>query len=336
VAVVVLPRGEVPPEQWDAFVMADPSGWFFHTSRWIDYAQAYSPEAVDLSFAAVDYHGEVRGVQPLLWDNASREYVCGGQLTPVGLCRGEEAALRMALINTQIAVDVTGRPRTFTFRPSSAAYQAPPALPPTLRFLQWDTHVVDLRVPEDVLWRRLRRSYKSLINRWTRGGGITHSWDRLNSDRGVYVYGASAGDPDGGIGAKGRMREAQALHLQSAGRATRGQQTWDLMGQWAREGDALLAVAYDGLVAVGYAYAIRWRDWAYYASGASIVDDVQHALLWETMRALRADGHTRWFEVGWGPRPGDDEKARGVAFFKSGFGGEPWHVAAAVRDEGGV
>jgi hypothetical protein len=281
-------RGALPAEQWDAFVEAQPHGWFFHTSRWLDYGLAYSPGASDLSVAYVGADGAVESVVPLLAGPDGR-FVNGGQplCAPLG-------ALPPLLHG------MAGRP--------GQVLSVTPLTPTQL----WSTYVVDLAPDEATLWRGLRKSYKSLIHRVSEGDGC------------VSVLGAGHAE---------WIRVAQRLHLQSAGRQTRSDETWAMMGRWMDDGDALLAVAQRGLVYTGFAYAIRWKDWAYYASGASVERDVSHALLWHLTRALRADGRTRHFEVGWAAREGDDEKARGIAHFKAGFGGTLWPVMQLREEE---
>jgi hypothetical protein len=164
------------------------------------------------------------------------------------------------------------------------------------------TYVVDLWDGTEVdMWRRLRRSYKALIHR------VEREYDIWIADRNT---GAVA------------VRYAQAIHAEAAGRETRPQATWDLMGQWARDGFGLVALASTPARGwLGMAYAIRWKGWAYWASGATLEDDVQMALQWQLMKTLKCDGETRFYEVGYAAGPEDSEKDRNIAFMKAGLGG---------------
>ena len=200
------------------------------------------------------------------------------------------------------------------WRAYEALHDGPPGTRSALlAAADWDTHVVDLRPSEAELWRGVRRSYHSLIARHRAG---------------VRVYGAGQQDYPN----RYPVDAAAAIHLEAAGRVTRPIGTWDLMAGWLASGDALCALAWvgDDVLPVGYAYAVRHAGWSYYLSGAAVRRDISHALVWGLMRALRCDGRTRWFEVGWAERPGDGDKDRGIAMFKSGFGGERWRLCDAT------
>ncbi len=169
----------------------------------------------------------------------------------------------------------------------------------------WDTYVLDLTQDEATLWRGVRKSYHSLINK-----KLPH----------VSVFGAGQTV----FSSVWCIQKAHDVHVEAAGRETRSPETWDVMKQWLASGDALIAMApgANGGV-VGYAYAVRGCGWSYYFSGASTVQNVNHALVWALVKALRCDGRTKVFEVGWAARHEDTDKDRQIAFFKAGFGGVP-------------
>jgi hypothetical protein len=292
-------RKLVPADQWDAFVERHEDGWFFHSSRWIDYSLAYTPGAQDLSYALVDDRDHVllALVPAVLGPDAMPVY--GGQPLAAPIF---EADLSGCHTHVEKPCTVIARPgREVETVADSTDVQA----------VQWDTHVVDLSRSEAELWSDLRRSYHSLINKARRtyklctfGGGVEAMWP---------------------------IERARAIHVTKAGRETRPSSTWSMMGRWMRDGHGVLAMAQDDAGASGYAYAIRYKDWSYYASGASYAPNLQHALVWELIRTLRNDGRTRYFEVGWGPREGDTEKDLGIATFKAGFGGRRWTVHGLTR-----
>lgn len=170
------------------------------------------------------------------------------------------------------------------------------------------TQVLDLSQSEQELWRGLRKSYHSLIHKAER-------------EREIYVV----DDQSWNFHA---MQYAAEVHREAAGRSTRANLTWEEMSLWIRTGNGVLVRAQNARGRdVGYAYAIRYKNWAYYASGASLERDLSHALIWHTIKTLKADGRTRYFELGWQARESDTDKDRGIAHFKAGFGGEPWQIA---------
>lgn len=168
------------------------------------------------------------------------------------------------------------------------------------------TFVVDLRVQPE-LWTNLRHSYRSLIY----GAQKSHEIVVLNT-----------ASPSAAVDSA--VSSAMHVHATAAGRITRSPRTWQMQSRWLQDGRALLALACRDGCPRGFAYAIRWKGWSYYASGAALDRNVQHALIWNLILELANDGETAHFEIGHDAAPDADEKARGIAFFKSGFGGDRW------------
>lgn len=304
-SLALVPRSEVRDEAWDACVAAHPEGWWFHTSGWLAYALAYDPGCEDRSLAVVDEGGAVRGLAPLLSSPTLGGQPYPSPLLPPATEDAETGDLLLAAWAARVPVGATVVARPQPERDGGwwpdVAYR---------------TRVVDLRQPEAELWQGVRKSYRSLIRRTERHGLVSvysgPGWqDRRSAAAMVDV--------------------ARTLHLAAAGRATRGLATWGLMGTWATLGHGLIGVASRGAESVGYAYVLRYKDWAYYASGAALEPDVQHGLIWALVDALRHDGQTHHFELGREPREGDSDKERSIAFFKQGFGGLPWVVHGTVR-----
>lgn len=295
----VVPRSAVRDE-WDAFVQAHPDGWFWHRNEWIDYCLEYHPGAVDRSFAVQrDHTEEVVTVVPLVQEGAA--FLMGGHPGAEPLrCRVvSEVQVDMFVSRVARAVGVT----RWAVRgcPQPREYVAPPG--PGWQDRSWETFVVDLWRSEQELWANVRRSYHSLIRRAER-------------DKEVGVYATRAA-----------VETAHRVHTQAAGRETRSQATWDRMARWAESGNLLVALVLSEGKALGMAMAVRYKNASYYASGATLEPNLSHALVWRLATTLRYDG-LRWFEVGWGVRPGDTEKDRNIAYFKKGMGGEAWVVPA--------
>lgn len=318
----IVPREALAPGVWDAFVYEHPEGWFFHRETWVDYCLHYRPGAKDLSIALVD-GDRVLAVAPLVKEGA--HVTMGGHPGSAPLYDWREDWQRIALGDAVRMTAFNGGCQSVAFRsfPGVADYEGRPLLrlgPGGWRTHDWPTHVVRLgQRPEEHLWMGLRKSYRQLTRR---------------TERERIVPVVTCDDWPVPI--------CQRLHRAAAGRVTRSPTTWDLMARWLRGGDAMVALVSAlrdpqmPLVSppswVGYAYVLRWKGWAYYASGATIEPDVAHALQWAVIRELRARGETDGYEIGWGVRPGDSEKERGIALFKSGFGGEEVMVRAAEQE----
>ena len=173
----------------------------------------------------------------------------------------------------------------------------------------WNTRIIDLGLEERVLWRDTRKSYHSLINKATTGGSL-----RVHAERFSVVV----------------STVCRTLHERAAGRVTRSMRTWHLQREWVDNGRAVCMIAnadsrddtvplVDRLRTVGFAYAVINGSWAYYFSGATVEDNVQHALQWRLILELKARGVTT-YEIGWQGHA-EDEKGKAIEFFKRGFGG---------------
>ena len=215
----------------------------------------------------------------------------------------------------------------------------------------WQTRVVDLSQDETALWRGVRRSYHSIVNRLTREFRPWTPDDWLSDEPRRGERHVTDGEGAGYI-----VRTCELLHKADAGRQTRSDATWQLMGEWAETGHGLFVDAEDwsapplpALVAanpiivdgqpldmakplpmIGFVYFSRYGNWAYYHSAASLRRDINIALVWWAMLALKARG-VRWCELGWRGCAISDKEC-GIEFFRSGFGGidVPINVELAV------
>lgn len=293
----IVPREEVSADEWDAFVEAHGGGWFWHTTRWCHYSRLYTPGAVDDSFAIrSDYDGTLVGLVPLI--HAGTKLVHGGQITPAPIFQARAETMQaITTLALPAAVERLGAdPLPIQMRPGATPKDLPPE---HFRTDLASTYVVDLRRPEAYLWRGIRKSYKSLIHR----AEETHDLTVLRRAWAVEV--------------------ARQLHDEVAGGETRSKETWRLMGDWAETGYVVTAVAMDRLRRPrGYALVICYKGWAYYASAATLDDNLQHALQWHVMQTLKRDVGIRAYEIGYAATDHSTEKEQGIAHFKAGFGGE--------------
>lgn len=186
----------------------------------------------------------------------------------------------------------------------------------------WQTRVIDLkpqdlpsvvsgRLGYDPLWAHVRKSYHSLISKASREFNIVR-------------VGTSNADFD--------IPRAHAMHVLAAGRETRPPETWHQMTEWVRQDEAMLMMCFDRhtYAARGYALFIVHAPWAYYASDVTDVKDINHALVWCAITALRCRG-VRWLEMGWQGQATDD-KGRSIEFFRRGFGGVDMALTAELPD----
>lgn len=304
--IEVYSRAQAGDQTWNAAVDMAVGAWWWHRAEWIDYALAYAPGSVDRSFVVAMDNTVVCAVPLVVLGRRTQN---GGQpyaAAPVFLFE-QNAPVEVAERAHREATRWTDDANLVMLRPMVPAQLARvPGAPPGLRRRDFRTHVVQLGgASEDALLASLRKSYRQAVRKAEEHYDVSVSASRE------------------------AVALARALHVQAAGRETRSERTWELQAEWCEAGHGLVALARDSQhVPVGFAYAIRYRGWAYYASGAVSCDGVGHALQWALMRALNADGETAFYELGYDAGPEASEKERGIALFKSGFGGSLWTVPA--------
>lgn len=298
-----LQRRLIGDRAWDAAVDLHPDGWFWHTSRWLDYCLAYCPGATDHSFVVIE-DGDPVALVPLVKEGEA--FTMGGHPGACPLVFRDSAwPIVERLVSMTGTLLKVGR--------WAVRWQPRPIPPPTppgsqWRNISWPSFVVDLRQDEDALRAGLRKGNRQQV-RQLEGSHLL--CERADAEA-VMV--------------------AHRLHRESAGRETRPQRTWDLMAEWAMDGYLLTALGCQRHVEAdgpwrGMAMVVRYKQEAYYASGATLDRGLSVGLIWRLMLALKAGG-TEAFEVGWGPRPGDTDKERAISVFKAGFGGRALMVPA--------
>ena len=283
---------------WDAFVDRHRAGWFWHRAEWLAYEVAHAG-AENLSFMVWD-GDTVFGVVPLLREGTS--FSMEGHPLPITLVGSEEARWVM---NDEVnrlrlkygVVQVGWRTCPLT------EWVITPWDPQQWRDISWPSRVLDLTQSEAILHAGVRKSYRHLINR---GRQTWEWWDCAGSPEAFHLLWAEV---------NGRQRHPDAERL---------------MSDWLKTGHARLIGAWRGGRWEAFCYALVYKRRAYYASGPALVPNVMHALQWNMILTLKAEG-VELYELGWGARPGDSDKDRQISFFKAGFGGEDQIVQAVER-----
>lgn len=156
------------------------------------------------------------------------------------------------------------------------------------------SRVVDLRLHG---WNDVRKSYRPIIN----------------SVRRLFTIGQCT---------VGSMDNYRVLHREANGGYERDPGTFIRQIKWLTTGEGLLVGAANSRGRfVSFAYWIMFRGNAYYMSGPSIEDNVQHAVIWQSLCHMKDMG-IKLVEMGQVDGPGMTEKERKIAVFKRGFGGE--------------
>ncbi len=121
----------------------------------------------------------------------------------------------------------------------------------------------------------------------------------------------------------------KADYFRVAGKATRPDYTFYLLGGWLSIGFGTLLEALYDRETVGYTYLLHWKDRAYYFMSCVFPEfkqyNVSHYLQAQAFKILRQKG-IRWYELGGQIYNSlicqPSEKERNISKFKRGFGGE--------------
>lgn len=283
---------------WDAFVLAHPAGWFWHTTGWLRYGLALGGDREDLSFAVLD-GDQIVAVCPLLREGGRIAFE--GEPGAWPLVDSSRAGWASATTPWATLSSEIKRCGPAWFR--SCPLAAPPPCDGSLaEAIGWQSRVIDLTQDVKALHAGLRRSYKALINFGMRGFDLAVGSDLASAYSNVHK---------------------QAL-------SSRPDETYRMQADWARVGLAFLVGAMQRSRWVAFAYVFTYKGMAYYGSGPSLERGAMHAVLWHAILEAKARGCSR-IELGWQGHA-RDAKGRGVERFKAGFGGEDvpiWVVLAS-------
>lgn len=167
------------------------------------------------------------------------------------------------------------------------------------------SQVLDLRTHT---WSDVRKSYRGKINKAKRSYAI-----ELCGAADMVLY--------------------KGLHCHANGGQPRPDTTYQYYAEWIRDGFGMLVLARDNGTVCAGAYWALYQKCAYYGSGASVVDDVQHAVIWTSLERLKERGITL---VELGQIDGSTEKEQGIALFKKGFGGQSMPYTVVRRSVHGT
>lgn len=166
---------------------------------------------------------------------------------------------------------------------------------------RWLTRVLDLTQSETDLWRGVRGSYHNIVNRLTKDPAFAIA--KLHPPSFLDV--------------------CHPMQLRLEGSETRPYALWLVQAEWLRcvverpRGVCWAASRY--ATPMAFVYFILWGDWAYYGFSKQEEPNAHHAIMWNSIKTLKAAG-IRWLELGW-QGEARDEKGRAVEMFKRGWGG---------------
>lgn len=319
------PLKENEHEDWDAFCLASPDAWFWHTAQWMNYTRMYTAEKFVRNASFWIMEGKTRlGICPAILENRGGRMALAYSGEPFPAPAAEpslSANKRRKVMDTGIAGLQTLAEKegvdSFTLRiPAMAETILQANLPlanPLLRHggldMPFQTQLLDLRKEPSELWSDVRHGFQSDIRRAQKTlTAKTYDAETITED----VF-----------------KAYMSLHAKDAGRVTRSSDTFATMRRWITEGKAILIEIADTGTPVAFTIILTYKKGAFYASSCKDPDKARlpsmHLAQWHAIETLRARG-THYYDMGqqaFGPQwffhP--TRKDTNISLFKRGLGG---------------
>jgi hypothetical protein len=318
--MIAVERGDLISRGWNDYVDGHSEGWWFHRSEWLDYCLAYDDRSIDRSFALV-HDGKVCAVCPAILSS-------GGCIeTGDDPCPGPLSDDVPSLIKF-VGEKLSGIPKRWRWnRGSKSSRVVDWFLRSGYSRLGWDTCIIDLRNKAvSDLWQGIRKSYRVVIRRgerdyviksnrniWTMDSKLWESYEQCHRtfgsrERSNLTYSYQKDWVDAGVGyiVAGYSKEGSDKDGPSVVASP-------VFGSADGSSPSSLASS----ICSGASLSFNYKNYAYYASGPSLVRDLQHCLQWKALIGLRSLG-VDFYEMGW---VNHAPNQKGIEFFKRGFGG---------------
>ena len=173
------------------------------------------------------------------------------------------------------------------------------------------SQVIDLTEDKALLWRKVRKSYSSLIN-----NGLRNLEPKILDSKTITWE---------------KMQKFRDLHIREAGRETRSEESWKRQFEMVKADEAFVIFGtFENKLVTAGLFSYNKTNCLYFisASRRDLFDKpLFHAIMWTAILHAKELG-CKWFEVGdqyFPNHPADTpptEKELGISDFKAGFGGE--------------
>lgn len=183
-----------------------------------------------------------------------------------------------------------------------------------------NTNIVNLQLDIPILWKSLRKSYQSIINKGKRTYKVV-----------IVDY----KDPKYDLHEKYRI-----LHHKCAGRVTRPITTFDLQYEMIQDDNAVLIGLEFENKFVAFSYFFHHNRSIYYASSSDDPEyefpvPYEHIIIWSAIEYYKLRGFDD-FEIGWQFFNANmfdtvSDKEIQISFFKRGFGGDNYTLYRGIK-----
>lgn len=316
--------------EWDEFALNSSSAWFRHTTSWIDYSMCcrFDSNSINKSFM-VKQGKTVLAIVPLILEYSYPEknincFAMYGDYTPMPAYKDNSPVSQSKVQKTiqeeikNIISDAENNIRygkfmidpliEFPYFNDFASYNM---LEEGASLDFQTTNIVDLRLDENEILRKMRKGHKSAIGQVLKETTYRIDiFDKSNITKDI-------------------LSKFKKIHIVDAGRQTRTDESWDKMLRWIENDYAILVMLWS-IERQGYisgALIMKYKKSAYYASFATLDSNflnghVGHLLQWNIIKHLKACG-IEIYETGVNHREGEaldeDDKLAKISGYKKGF-----------------
>lgn len=319
---------EANKAQWDEFALSSDTAWMRHTTAWQKYSSCCRFDSNTRNFSfMVKQGGKIQAIVPLLAEYSYPEmsfdcFAMYGDYTPLPAFANNGEVRRSSVIDAirdevrKIASENGIRYAKCIIDPLIEA--------PYFRDISdfnlledgavlgfKTTNIVDLRLPEDEILRRMRKGHKAAVKQVMKESGYR-----------IDIFDSSNITKD-------KLLRFKEIHKIDAGRQTRTDASWDCMYKWVADGMGILVMLWLDAIQDYSAAALimTYKKSAYYASFATLDtfalgghggDIIQ----WEAIKYMKSKG-LEIYEMGDNyfclDESESSNKLREIAKYKKGF-----------------
>ncbi len=327
---------------WDKFCQESDDACFWHASGWLDYSLIYRPgvKTHSLSFMVYDDRDLV-AICPLLiealsWQGDNYKVFsnvgCDGYLVVPALKNGLTKERRDKILKyifsyiDELAAKNEIKKASFRFSPliKKGGTESLPWFNYLVKFGYLDfssnTQIIDLNLSLENLQKAIRKGHKHNIVQGQREF-VVDVFDQNNISDEIF-------------------QQYRIMHHKAAGRVTRPNESFEIMKQWVKNGQAALFGAKYQDKYVGFTLIFMFGSGAYYGSAADDPDiDLKissaHVIQWQIISWLKEQG-VKTYELGpqvFSPQISQDTSPEelNISFFKRGFGGQTIPLLRATK-----
>ena len=316
---LIRPRSGITRHEWNTYVDGHPSAWFWHRTEWLDYCVDYSNRAVDKSFGVFSPETDnLVGICPVIRID---DRVVMGDDPCIGPVVDDVTVLDVLMLSIRQRLKGLNVGWRWDRHDENDNVISRLREEFGLHVSSFTTSRVALTSTETQRWGRLRKSYRGLIRQTEREHSIETGISLWGGYKECHQNCATRPRPPKTYGhqlewLRNESARVYGVHVRGDGKSNDGV---SVVVTSTSSGERPVDGSSPSLSTIrAAAFVVCYKRRAYYASGPSMQQGLQHALQWRIINDLARDGFES-YELGW-------SDGSGISFFKRGFGSDDFEV----------